>query len=404
MSTAVRAALEWLFSLQNRGVKLGLENVRALLQRLGSPEAGLRCVHVAGTNGKGSICAMLAAVARASGLRTGLFTSPHLVRFNERIQVNGLPIPDEAMLEGLAAIRPHTDATPVTFFEITTALAFWYFQRQKVDLTVLETGLGGRLDATNVVSPLAAVITPIDLDHQAILGPTRTEIAREKAGIIKPAVPVVSAPQRADAAEVLQRVADERGAPLRFVLAPVADDYEVGLFGSHQRLNAAVALAGLDAAGLHLPESAQRQGLRDVVWPGRFQVVRPGLVLDGAHNPAATERLVLAWREYCPRERPLVIFGGLRDKALAGMVTQLSGIAAGFFLAPVDNPRGVAPELIAGFVPPGVPHRVFGSAREALRAAELYPGKVLATGSLFLVGELLALLEGLGTRPQRSDQ
>lgn len=404
MSATCRAALEWLFSFQNRGVKLGLDNVRALLGGLGHPEAGLRCVHVAGTNGKGSVCAMAAAVARAAGMRTGLFTSPHLVRFNERIQVDGMPISDDEIVDGLSVIRSQVEVHPATFFEITTALAFRHFQRRQVELAVLETGLGGRLDATNVVQrPLVSVITAIDLDHQPILGQTRIEIAREKAGIIKPGVPVVSGPQVPEVAAVLQKAAAERQAPLSFVSEPVTR-YHVGLFGSHQRLNAAIALAGLSAAGFGLPETAVRSGLRDVTWPGRFQMVKPGLIIDGAHNPAASRRLVATWQEYRPQARPLVIFGGLRDKALSEMVAALGNVAAEFFLVPVNNPRAADPGQLARSLPPGIPHQVFGSVADALRAAEGYRNEVLVTGSLFLVGEVLAILEGPGGRQERSEQ
>jgi dihydrofolate synthase / folylpolyglutamate synthase len=386
LSATCRAALEWLFGFQNRGVKLGLDNVRALLAGLGHPEDGLLCMHVAGTNGKGSVCAMAAAVARAAGMRTGLFTSPHLVRFNERIQVDGVPISDDEIVDGLSVIRSEVEVHPATFFEITTALAFWHFQRRQVELAVLETGLGGRLDATNVVQrPLVSVITAIDLDHQGILGQTRTEIAREQQ------------------------------APLSFVSEPVTR-YDVGLFGSHQRLNAAVALAGLAAAGFDLPETAVRSGLRDVTWPGRFQRVKPGLILDGAHNPAASRRLVATWREYRPQGRPLVIFGGLRDKALAEMATALGDIAAEFFLVPVNNPRAVDPGQLAASLPPDIPHRVFSSVADALRAADDHRNDhrddhrddhreaILVTGSLFLVGEVLAILEGPGGRQERSEQ
>ncbi|MBV9997709.1 MAG: bifunctional folylpolyglutamate synthase/dihydrofolate synthase [Verrucomicrobia bacterium] len=404
MSATCRAALKWLFGLQSRGVKLGLDNVRALLGGLGHPEAGLRCVHVAGTNGKGSVCAMAAAVTRAAGVRTGLFTSPHLVRFNERIEVDGVPISDDEIVDGLSTIRSQVEVHPATFFEITTALAFWHFQRRQVDLAVLETGLGGRLDATNVVQrPLGSVITAIDLDHQSILGQTRVEIAREKAGIIKPGVPVVSGPQVAEVAAVLRQIAGEQHASLSFVSKPVAG-YEVGLFGSHQRLNAAIALAGLSAAGFDLPETAVRRGLRDVSWPGRFQMVRPGLVIDGAHNPAASRRLAATWQEYRPQERPLVIFGGLRDKALSEMVAALGDIAAEFFLVPVNNARAADPGQLASSLPPGIPHRAFGSVADALRAAEGRRNEVLVTGSLFLVGEVLAILEGPGGRQERSEQ
>jgi dihydrofolate synthase / folylpolyglutamate synthase len=408
LSATCRAALEWLFGFQNRGVKLGLDNVRALLGSLGHPQAGLRCMHVAGTNGKGSVCAMAAAVARAAGVRTGLFTSPHLVRFNERIQVDGVPISDDDIVDGLSVIRSKVEAHPATFFEITTALAFWHFRRRQVELAVLETGLGGRLDATNVVQrPLASVLTAIDLDHQSLLGQTLSEIAREKAGIIKPGVPVVSGPQSPEVVTVLQTIAGGRQAPLSFVSEPVAR-YDVGLFGSHQRLNAAIALAGLGAAGFDLPETAVRNGLRDVTWPGRFQRVKPGLILDGAHNLAASRRLVATWREYRPQGRPLVIFGGLRDKALPEMAAALADIAAEFFLVPVNNPRAVDPGRLAASLPPGIPHQVFGSVADALRAADDhrddYPNEILVTGSLFLVGEVLAILEGSGGRQERSEQ
>ena len=279
---------------------------------------------------------MAAAVARAAGLRTGLFTSPHLVRFNERIQVDGVPIPDDAIVDGLSRIRAEVEIHPATFFEITTALAFWYFQRRQVDLAVLETGLGGRLDATNVVErPAVSIITAIDLDHQAILGQTRAEIAREKAGIIKPGIPVVSGPQTPEVAAVLQHIAGERRAPISFVSEPVTR-YAVGLFGSHQRVNAAVALAGLAAAGLNLPEAAVRRGLRDVTWPGRFQMVKPGLILDGAHNLAASQRLVATWREYRPLGPPLVIFGGFTildfNRLRRASSDAAVPIAAGIFL------------------------------------------------------------------------
>lgn len=404
MNATCRAALEWLFGFQNRGVKLGLDNVRALLASLGHPEAELRCAHVAGTNGKGSVCAMTAAVARAAGVRTGLFTSPHLVRFNERIQVDGVPISDDEIVDGLSVIRSQVETHPATFFEITTALAFWHFRRRQVELAVLETGLGGRLDATNVVQrPAVCMITAVDLDHQHILGQTRAEIAREKAGIIKPDVPVVSGPQAPEVAAVLQEIADNRQAPLSFVSKPVTQ-YDVGLFGSHQRLNAAVTLSGLAAAGFNFPETAVRSGLRDVSWPGRFQRVNPGLILDGAHNPAASRRLVATWREYRSQGRPRVIFGGLRDKDLPEMMAALGEIAAEFFLVPVNNPRAADPERLAASLPPGIPHRVFGSVADALRAPKDQGHEVLVTGSLFLVGEVLAILEGPGGRQQRSEQ
>jgi len=217
VDTAYSVAIDWLFATQNRGVKLGLDNVRRLLANLGNPQDDLRFVHVAGTNGKGSVCAMIDSICRAGGIRTGLFTSPHLVRFNERIQINGRPIEDADVVQGIQRIRAQIDEDcHPTFFETTTAIAFDYFRSHGVDLVVLETGLGGRLDATNVVHPLVSVLTSIDMDHQKWLGNTLGEIAAEKAGIIKPGVPVVSGPQFGEVRTVLEQIATASSAPLSY--------------------------------------------------------------------------------------------------------------------------------------------------------------------------------------------
>jgi dihydrofolate synthase/folylpolyglutamate synthase len=229
VNTAYIAAVNWLFGTQQRGVKLGLNNVRRLLSSLGEPQDALQFIHIAGTNGKGSVCAMLESITRAAGIKTGLFTSPHLVKFNERIQVDGIAIDDEAVVRGIHQIQSLIDEERhPTFFEITTALAFDYFRGQGVDLVVLETGLGGRLDATNVVNPLVSVLTSIDLDHQKWLGHTLTEIAFEKAGIIKPGVPIVSGPQFPEVRTVLEQVATKHSASLSYAELPI-QDLSIGL-------------------------------------------------------------------------------------------------------------------------------------------------------------------------------
>src|SRR5262249_43703714 len=283
------------------------------------PQKSLKFIHVAGTNGKGSVCAMLDSLARSAGIRSGLFTSPHLVRFNERIQVDGRPIDDDSVVSGLHRIREqlHEDYFP-TFFEITTTLALDYFRVAKVDLAILETGLGGRLDATNIVNPLVSVLTSIDLDHQKWLGATIDQIAFEKAGIIKPATPVVSVPQITQVRSVINRVALERSAPLYYVNQPINDMF-VGLPGSHQQMNAAVACEALAHAGFRLTKQERREGLASVFWPGRFQRLGTRIVLDGAHNPAASQRLIETWEECIGEERPTIIFGGLREKDLRHM-------------------------------------------------------------------------------------
>jgi dihydrofolate synthase / folylpolyglutamate synthase len=389
--TSYESALEWLYRTQDRGVKLGLDNVRRLLARLGNPQRQLRCIHVAGTNGKGSVCAMLDAVARSGGRRVGLFTSPHLVRYNERIQVDGESISDEAVIRGLAEIRSAIEPQHhPTFFEITTALAFRYFARHKCDLVILETGLGGRLDATNVVDPILSVLTAIDFDHQKWLGNTLPQIAWEKAGIIKPGIPVVSAPQHSEVRAILEEVAGQKQSTLQFVKEPVTG-LAVALPGAHQRLNASIALAGLAAARILVSQAAIREGLEQVRWPGRFQRISPGFVLDGAHNPAAIAQLVRTWREYYDRKRPVIIFAALREKAIGDMLTTLNEIAAEILAVPIASRRAASPDEIVRLADPHIEIKPFDSLEAALFETAQRGQLVLATGSLFLVGQLLAL-------------
>jgi dihydrofolate synthase / folylpolyglutamate synthase len=401
---AYDTALEWLFATQERGVKLGLENMRRLLTALDEPEKALKFIHVAGTNGKGSVCAMLDSLARSAGIKSGLFTSPHLVRFNERIQVEGIQIDDESVVRGIHRIQKQIqeDFHP-TFFEITTALAFDYFRVCDPDLVILETGLGGCLDATNVATPLVSVLTSIDLDHQKWLGDTIGEIALQKAGIIKTGVPVVSSPQPVPVRNVLGQVAMERSAPLYYVNRPI-DDLFVGLPGAHQRLNAAVACESMFRAGFRLTEQERREGLANVFWPGRFQRVGARIVLDGAHNPAASERLVETWKECIGKEHPTIIFGGLREKDLIKMLSALSKIAARFYIVPVRSRRAAATDEIQSMVPENVPSLTCASAAEALQLAQQPGEMILVTGSLFLVGEVMALLQPSQGNLQPSNQ
>jgi dihydrofolate synthase / folylpolyglutamate synthase len=381
-------ALAWLYSTQQFGIKLGLENIRGLLKTLGDPQRSLAFLHVAGTNGKGSVCAMLDAVLRASGRRIGLYTSPHLVDFRERIRVNGRKISPEAVASGLTILREISAgwSHPPTFFEIATALALLHFSKQRCDLVVWETGMGGRLDATNAVVPLVSVITPIALDHTRWLGSTLAEVAGEKAGIIKAGVPVVSAKQAPEAAAVLIERAAASGSSLEFVHRRF-EEAEIGLRGLHQKENAALALAALRAIGVEISAAVLRQGLRDVHWPGRFQIVSDRLVLDGCHNPHAAEQLVITWRDAFGSEKAILIFGALDDKDYGAMLRILEQISREVFLVPIRSKRSANPQDLAVLCT--LPHRVFRSAGEALKAS---PGRVLVTGSLFLVGEAVELL------------
>ena len=378
----------WLYSTQQFGIKLGLENIRSLLKALGDPHEHLSFVHVAGTNGKGSVCAMLDAMLRAAGYRTGLYTSPHLIDFRERIRVNGIKIPREAAARGLEALRQvaGTWNHSPTFFEFATALALRHFAESGCEFVVLETGMGGRLDATNAVVPLASVITPIALDHTQWLGKTVTEVAREKAGIIKPGVPVVSARQDTAAAEVIVQCAKDLGCPLTFIEGAV-EGPQLGLPGMHQRRNAALAVASLRAAGVVASSDAIAQGLRGVRWPGRFQMMGERFVLDGCHNPHAAEQLLLNWRNVFGTEQADVIFGALGDKDYSTMLEILAPISREVLLVPVRSERAATPEMLALACPR--PHRIFPRAKDALEASR---GRTLITGSLFLVGEVLELL------------
>ncbi len=391
-------SLDWLYGLQVHGIQLGLENMRRLCAALGiETECGekRKFIHVAGTNGKGSVCAMLAAILCAEGKRTGLYTSPHLIHFRERIRLGANCIPDEHIAEGLTVIRrfiENWDHSP-TFFEVTTALAIEWFQRQRAEWIILETGLGGRLDATNVITPLVSVITSIGLDHTQYLGPTLSDVAREKAGIIKRLVPVLSAPQQDEVVHVLRDTASELGAPLKFVTNPIGENWQLALTGSHQRWNAALAFATLIAAGLRPNPRTVAQALANTEWPGRFQRVGERLILDGAHNPAAALQLAATWREQFGEKRATLILGILADKDVPATIQPLLSIAARVYCVPVKNPRSIAPSLLAEQITelsPVTPCQVFTDAATAIATAELLDEYALVAGSLFLIGEVLS--------------
>lgn len=394
--------LDWLYGTQLFGIKLGLENMWRLIELIGLPGKAQRIIHVAGTNGKGSTCAMLDALSRAGHHSTGLFTSPHLVHFNERVRVDGVPIPEAEAARRLRVIREKVtgwDPHP-TFFEITTALGLWWFRDAGAQVLVLETGMGGRLDATNALTPRVCVITPIGLDHTQWLGSTIAQIAEEKAGIIKPGVPVVTAPQEPAALEVIERVAAEKGAPLTVVDFPWPGP--VSLAGRHQRWNAAVALAAMGAAGLAAPPEA----LARVDWPGRFQQLGwdGRVVLDGAHNPHGIRALTATWKDVFGDEKAVVVFGAVASKDHAQMLAALAPIADRFVLTTVDSPRAVPAADLAAHAPAG--SLVTDTLSEALQQIPRGPGHppVLVCGSLYLVGQALAELRGDPRGFERSAQ
>ena len=393
-------SIDWLFSTQMFGIKLGLDGPRRLLKEyLAYPAHGVKVIHVAGTNGKGSTCALIDAVARASGVRSGLFTSPHLVDYRERIRVSGEEIPEEAcaaMLGELRDLCAGLDPHP-TFFEISLALAMRWFRQCECELIVLETGMGGRLDATTAVPADVCAITPVGLDHMQWLGDTVEEIAVEKAGIFVTGKPAFSSPQEPGVRRMLEREANERRAPLSFVTAPLAG-YPLALPGEHQRWNAALALECLHAAGLRLDYEAVRHGLSSVRWPGRFECFERGgreIVLDGAHNPQGAAVLAAAWRERFAERKATLVFSAVAAKDIEGILALLVPLAGSLHLCPVDTPRAVPAGELAACLPPGAPdpvlHDSFAAAFEAALADD---GPVLVAGSLFLVGEAKACLDG----------
>jgi dihydrofolate synthase/folylpolyglutamate synthase len=398
LSSAYKDALAWLYGTQFFGIKLGLENVQRLFRELDLPAKEQRIVHVAGTNGKGSVCAMIDAICRAQGYRTGLFTSPHLVTYRERIRVDGEMIAEEEVAEGLIRIRQlvsNWDPHP-TFFEITTALALIHFKECGCEVVALETGLGGRLDATNAVEPVVSVITPIAYDHQAWLGNSLEEIAGEKAGIIKARIPVVSARQEPGAEKVIRARSAECEAPIEIVsefykMTPLA------LAGAHQKQNASLAISALRAGGIAVQEKAIAQGLANVSWPARFQRWDERTIIDGAHNPSGARVLAETWREQFGDERATIILAVLSDKDHRGICEALEPISAYVVLPMISGQRATDPETLAQLfstITPTLQHSIAASIADAFELARARPNPILLTGSLHFAGEALATLGG----------
>ncbi len=389
-------ALAWLYSLQRFGIKLGLENIQRLIAELHVDLGNARVIHVAGTNGKGSVCAMIDSICRAQKYRSGLFVSPHLVTFRERIRVDGEMISENEVAAGLTNIRKLvTDWDPhPTFFEIATALALKHFSEARIDIAVLETGLGGRLDATNAIQSDVAVITPIALDHEQWLGDSLAKIAGEKAGITKPRSPVVSAPQLPEAEKVIRARAAECEAPLHFV-TETYDKSPIALRGEHQKLNAATAIAGIRAGKIDIDEAAIAGGLATVEWPGRFQCWDKRTVIDGAHNPAAAQILTNTWREIFGDQRATMILAILSDKDLRKICEVLAPITDLVLLPKIRSERAADPiELQKIFVDLGRKSEIFSSFADSIAKARQQRDPILITGSLHFAGEALAHLQG----------
>ncbi len=424
-------AIQFLYGLNLFGANFGLENTFKLAERVGNPQSQLHFIHVAGTNGKGSTCAILESIYRAAGLRVGLFTSPHLVSFRERIQVNRQLIseadlgrlvgelmerrsPDRLNVNQLQRADHEIGAPMVqpTLFEFATVMALKYFAEQKCDLVIWETGLGGRLDATNIVTPLASVITNIGFDHQQYLGDTLEKIAAEKAGIIKPEIPVITATEAPEALTVIERIAHANGSSLARVKNPASSIQhpasQLSLLGEHQKTNAALALATIDVLQKQIPVSEDqiRRGLETVNWPGRLQLIQnvggQKILLDGAHNADGAKVLRTALEHYFTGEKLTFIFGALADKQWPEICRTLAPLAAQVFTVPVASNRTAdKQEVAAAFRSANPTAEVLAceTLNEALeksgsrgRSPHQHHGLIVITGSLYLVGEALELL------------
>ncbi len=419
--TSYHEAVEWLYQLNWFGARFGLETPRRLAELAGNPHVKLRFIHVAGTNGKGSTCAMLEAIYRASGLRVGLFTSPHLVSFRERLQVNRQWISRESVVRLVNELRPLVQQFPEedhpTFFETVAVMALRYFAEQRVDLVIWETGLGGRLDATSIVTPIASVITNVQLDHQKWLGETLAQIAAEKAGIIKSGVPVISGVSASEAAAVVERVAAENDSQIFKVpswreAATGFGEVQLSLLGDHQFQNAMVALTVVKALQSQIAVSADavRTALSQVHWPGRCQLITVSdgrrVLLDGAHNIAGAEALAQtlaslrdsAFAESAAvadrRSRPVLILGVLQDKDWDDICRILAPTANRILLVPVQNERTARPETLVKACRAANPDAEVRCCGELRDAWELCGGEkfIAITGSLYLIGEAMQVL------------
>ena len=399
-----------------------LGRMERLMDALGRPERNYPALHVAGTKGKGSVSAMLASVLDAAGYHVGLYTSPHMHDYTERICINGMQISHAELIALVDELRPLFDSLQqVTTFEITTALALFYFARQQVDVAVVEVGLGGRLDATNILLPKVAVITSISYDHTQILGETLAEIAGEKAGIIKPLTPVVCSPQKDEALQVIEQIAAERAAPLVLVGRDYAYQAEahsldgqsllvwrrgdssadtaapqrlnIPLLGAHQLENAATAYAAIDVfrqRGLPVGDEAIVRGFPATKWPGRFEILsrEPALVIDSAHNRDSSAKLAQTVRQYFPSRRVLLIFGASEDKDIAGMLAELLPLAEQVIFTRSFHPRAAEPQhLVEIAAQYDVPMRIVPEVSDAFEAALQATSAghlILATGSIFI--------------------
>lgn len=424
MSASLRNELEWLYSLESTGIKLGLSNVRLFLRELGDPQDRFGSMHVAGSNGKGSVSAMGASILRRAGYRTGLYTSPHLVRFTERMTVNGKEMSESRLIKYVSEMRELAESDrfprPLTFFEIATAMAFLHFSDSRVEEAVVEVGMGGRLDATNVIRPRCCAITPVSLEHTTYLGDTLSKIAYEKASIIKDGVPVICSPQHPDVMRVITWMADCRGSKVKFLgqdfrfectaqgldgaivrLDSLKADVKLGMLGLYQCQNAAVAAEMALEAGksIDIPAESIIDGLSKARWPGRLEVVSrsPLTVLDVTHTPDGA-RAVSSELTMFPGSPRIMVVGMLRDKDARGAMAHLAPRFDQVICTSSASPRALSPQEMLESTLPYNPRSQavegVGNAMERAKGLAGRSGLLFVSGSLYTVGEALQHLEG----------
>ncbi len=419
------ACLQEMYGLRRFGIKLGLDTIRRILQAMQNPQESFVAVHVAGTNGKGSIASALATILKAAGLRTGLYTSPHLVRFNERICIDGEQISDEEVVASYAAVKTaNPGEREPTFFEYATAMAFHAFRQRGVNWAVIETGMGGRLDATNIIAPALSIISNVSIEHEMYLGKTLAEIATEKGGIIKPATPIVTGVRQAPAVKVLETIARQRSAPLfrmgkdfrvrrrpsgaftYYGIENVWRDMRTGLPGSYQVDNAAIVLAACEllnqSARVDISLKAIKEGFDRRVWPGRLEVVAtdPMVILDGAHNLIAAKNLAAYLAHTLSDRKITLVVGILSDKPYRAMLKSLLPVCDRVVLTRPRIDRALAPEELHDAARDLIDDitlkpDVASALRYALDSAA--PGEVICVGgSLYMVGDAKSALEQMG--------
>ncbi len=414
------ACIDFLFKLEKSGIKLGLERTRNLLEAIGSPQDSFRSFHIAGTNGKGSVASIIHSILFSSGYKTGLFTSPHLVCFRERIRSNGECISEEDLVEIVSDIRDHIVATGASFFEACTAIAFDYFRRKSVEIAVVEVGMGGRLDSTNVINPVVSLITSIDYDHTEYLGKTLSKIAFEKAGIIKHGVPTVCGIMKPSAIKAIEKVAMARdssiyclgrdatykvisagleGSSFEYSGLGESRRFRIGLCGLHQIQNASLSLLATEVAsdrGIKIKPKAFKQGLSRARWPGRFDLIcqEPLIVVDAAHNVAGIRALVdtLSGVNFKP---DVIVFGVLRDKEYLAMLRLLASTTRRFVFTKPNSPRALPLRKLAEAADLlGLSYFATSNIDRAIKEAcsTATGGKILVCGSIYLIGDVMKAL------------